>query len=212
MARFHPSSLRLAVPLLMLPLAVLMSADRAKKPGYTGQLQASQLDQIQAGFIRPGIKVKIVSADIGPDGTITARVNITDPGGFPLDRAGVNTPGAVSMSFIAAYIPVNQRQYVSYTTTTAKATLNNNPSQVQAANDSGGTFTQNGDGDYTYKFKTKAPAGFDVTATHAIGVSVNRNLSAFFTYDEWSEVANDVFNFVPNGSQVTVVQIGRAHV
>ena len=110
------------------------------------------------------------------------------------------------MSLIAAYIPAGQTQYVSYTTTTLKATLNTNPAQIQAANDSGGTFTKNADGDYTYTFKTKAPAGFDATATHAIGVSVNRNLTEFMTYDEWSEVANDVFNFVPNGSPVTVIR------
>jgi OmcA/MtrC family decaheme c-type cytochrome len=112
------------------------------------------------------------------------------------------------MSLIAAYIPANQRQYVSYTTTTAKATFpgNTNPPQVQAANDSGGTFTKNADGDYTYTFKTKAPAGFDATATHTIGVSAQRNLTEFMTYDEWSETANDVFNFVPNGSPVSVVR------
>ena len=71
------------------------------------------------------------------------------------------------MSFIAAYIPAGQSQYVSYTTSVAKATLNlNNPSQTQAANDSGGTFAMNAIGDYTYTFKTKAPATFDATATH----------------------------------------------
>ena len=47
------------------------------------------------------------------------------------------------MSFIAAYMPAGQTQYVSYTTNVAKAALNNNPTQTQAANDSGGTFTTN---------------------------------------------------------------------
>jgi OmcA/MtrC family decaheme c-type cytochrome len=157
-------------------------------------------------FGRPGIQVKIVSAAIAQDGTITARVTIADPKGVPLDRDGINTPGAVSMSLIAAYIPAGKSQYVSYTTTTLAATLNKNPSQVQAANDSGGTFTRNADGDYTYTFKTKAPAGFDANATHAIGVSVNRDLSEFITYTEWTEVANDVYNFVPNGSPVKVTR------
>ena len=55
-------------------------------------------------------------------------------------------------------------------------------------------------GDYTYTFKTKAPATFDATATHSIGVSAQRNLSEYGTFDEWSETSNDVFNFVPNGS------------
>lgn len=178
---------------------------RAQAPSQKLPREA-QLDPIQANFIRPGITVKIVSAGIAQDGTITARVNIADPKGLPLDKDGINTPGPVSMSFIAAYIPAGKTQYVSYSTTTAKATLNSNPSQIQAANDSGGTITTNAVGDYTYTFKTKAPAGYDASATHAIGVSVNRNLTEFMTYDEWSEVANDVFNFVPNGSAVQVVR------
>ncbi len=195
MALFRSSYFRLAV-LLMLPLAALMTAGPAR------QAQAQNM----GGVIRPGIVVKIISAGIAQDGTITARATITDPSGMPLDRNGINTPGTVSMSFICAYIPAGKAQYFSYTTTTAKATTNSNPSQIQAANDSGGTFKTNADGDYTYTFKTKAPVGFDATATHAIGVSAQRNLSAFMTYDEWSETANDVYNFVPNGSPVSVVR------
>ena len=110
------------------------------------------------------------------------------------------------MRFIAAYIPAGQKEYVAYTTTVAKATLNTNASQIQASTDSGGAFTKNADGDYTYTFKTKAPAGFDATVTHSIGVSAQRDLSEFMTYDEWSETANDVFNFVPDGSAVKVTR------
>ena len=77
------------------------------------------------------------------------------------------------MSLIATYIPAGQKQYFSYTTTVAKPTIpgNTNPSQTQAANDSGGTLTTNAVGDYTYTFKTKAPTNFDPTVTHAIGIS-----------------------------------------
>ena len=156
--------------LLLLPLVALLASGPAKKSGYTGQLQAVHLDERQVNFIRPGIIVKVVSAAIAQDGTITARVTITDPKGLPLDMAGITTPGAVTLRFIAAYIPAGKKQFVPYTTTTAKATINNNPSQIQAATDSGGTFKTNADGDYTYTFKTKAPANFDATATHAIGV------------------------------------------
>ena len=155
---------------------------------------------------KTGVVVKIQSAAIAKDGTITVRATIVDSDGTPLDRLGVATKGPVSMSFIAAYIPAGQSQYVSYTTTVAKATLNSNPSQIQAANDSGGTFSTNAIGDYTYTFKTKAPATFDPTVTHAIGVSAQRNLAEFGTFDEWSETANDVFNFVPNGSPVTTTR------
>jgi len=83
---------------------------------------------------------------------------------------------------------------------------NNQPPQTQAANDSGGTFTNNAIGDYTYTFKTKAPVTFDATTTNAIGVSAQRNLAEFGTFDEWSETSNDVFNFVPNGSPVKVTR------
>lgn len=155
---------------------------------------------------KTGVVVKIQNAAIAKDGTITVRATIVDSNGNPLDRLGVQTPGAVSMSFICARIPAGQTQYVSYTTSVAAATITNNPSQTQAANDSGGTFAANALGDYTYTFKTKAPANFDATVTHAVGVSAQRNLAAYGTFDEWSETANDVFTFVPNGSKVSVTR------
>ncbi|MEO8660564.1 MAG: OmcA/MtrC family decaheme c-type cytochrome, partial [Bryobacteraceae bacterium] len=195
------------VLLAMVPLSGLTAADKAnKKTGFTGQLAAKHLDENQLSFIRPGITVKLVSAAVASDGTITARVTISDPKGLPLDKDGITTPGSVTLRFIAATIPAAKTQYTSYTTTLAKSTTNSNPSQTQAATDSGGTFTKNADGDYTYTFKTKAPVGFDATATHAIGVSAQRDLSEFMTYDEWSETSNDVLNFVPNGAPVTVTR------
>ena len=152
---------------------------------------------------KTGVTPKIQSAVIAKDGTITVRATIVDSTGLPLDRLGVVTQGPVSMSFIAAYIPAGQSQYVSYTTTVLKPTLNlNMPAQTQAANDSGGTFATNNVGDYTYTFKTKAPVNFDPTVTTSIGVSATRDLSAYGTFDEWSETGNDVFNFVPNGTAV----------
>lgn len=204
MNRFYLAVPALLVAALALPLAGQMGT--APKSGNSPKPRISNLDPLIVNYIRPGVKVKIVSAAIATDGTITARVNLTDPQGIPLDRLGINSPGAISMSFIAAYIPAGQSEYVSYTTTVAKATLNSNPSQTQAANDSGGVVTNNADGDYAYTFKTKAPITFDPTATHTIGVSVNRDLSEFITYDEWSETANDTFNFVPNGSAVKVTR------
>ncbi len=143
---------------------------------------------------KTGVVVKIQSAAIAKDGTITARATIVDSNGNPLDRLGIDTPGPVSLSFIAAYIPAGQTQYLSYTTSVAQPTISNNPPQTQAANDSGGTLTNNAIGDYTYTFKTKAPAGFDATATTAIGVSAQRNLAPYGPFDEWSETANDRFH------------------
>jgi OmcA/MtrC family decaheme c-type cytochrome len=155
-----------------------------------------------------GVVVKIQSAAIAKDGTITARFTLVDSDGLPLDRLGVTSKGPVSLGLIAAYIPAGKTQYTSYTTSVdaASAPGNTNPSQTQAANDSGGTFATNAVGDYTYTFKTKAPTTFDATATTSIGISAYRNMAEFGTYDEWSESSNDVFNFVPNGSNVSVTR------
>ncbi len=155
---------------------------------------------------KTGVAVKIQSAAIAKDGTITARVTIADSDGIPLDRLGIATKGPVSLRFIAVYIPAGQSQYVAYTTSVAKATINSNPSQTQASTDSGGTLANNAIGDYTYTFKTKAPANFDATVTHSIGVSAQRDLSEYGIFDEWSETANDVFSFVPNGNPVSVTR------
>ena len=192
--------------LLLAVLVVPLIAQVVSKSTTPRLPRKSFLDQAAVNYIRPGVAVKVVSAAIAPDGTISARVKVTDPKGVPLDKDGVSTPGAITLRFIAAYIPAGQKEYVAYTTTVLKATLNNNPSQVQAATDSGGTFTSSAVGDYTYTFKTKAPTGFDATATHSIGVTAQRDLSEFMTYEEWSETANDVFNFVPNGSAVKVIR------
>jgi len=139
---------------------------------------------------KTGVTVKIQSAAIAKDGTITARATIVDSNGIPLDRLGVATIGPVSMSFIAAYIPAGKSQYVAYTTSVSNPTLNLTMApQTQAANDSGGTFVTNAIGDYTYTFKTKAPTTFDPTVTTSIGVSAQRNLAAYGTFDEWTRPA-----------------------
>ena len=63
---------------------------------------------------KTGVVVKIQSAAIAKDGTISVRATIVDSDGVALDRLGATTAGPVSMSFIAAYIPAGQTQYVSY--------------------------------------------------------------------------------------------------
>jgi OmcA/MtrC family decaheme c-type cytochrome len=153
-----------------------------------------------------GAVIKIKSASIASDGTITARFTLTDSAGAGLDVNGVFTAGTETLRFVAAYIPNGQTQYVAYTTTVLKSSTNSNPSQTQASTDSGGTFTliDAPTGTYTYTFKTKAPANFDATATHSIGAQVERDLSAYGDTTNWA--SDDVFNFVPNGSPVTNVR------
>ena len=197
----------LASAVLALAPVVFLNTASAEAPPVKRPVDfTAKLNGSTTSLGKTGVVVKIQSAGIANDGTITVRATIVDSDGIPLDRLGVATKGPVSMSFIAAYIPAGQSQYVSYTTSVAAATLNKNPSQTQAANDSGGTFATNAIGDYMYTFKTKAPANFDATVTHSIGVSAQRNLAEFGTFDEWSETSNDVFTFVPNGSAVSVTR------
>jgi OmcA/MtrC family decaheme c-type cytochrome len=153
-----------------------------------------------------GVVVKVKSASIAKDGTITATFTLTDSNGAGLDFNGKLTAGPVSLGFVAAYIPNGQTQYTAYTTSVDKSITNNNPPQTQAGLDSGGTTTlvDAATGTYTYTFATKAPATFDATATHSIGAQASRNLAAYGYPTAYT--SNDVLNFVPNGSPVTNVR------
>lgn len=168
---------------------------------YTPRNKAFFADERLVAFVRPGLAFRVESAQIASDGTISTVFRITDPAGAPLDREGIVTPGSVSTSFIAAYIPANQVQYVSYTTRSASGAVV--PSTQQAAADSGGTYTRLADGQYRYTFATRAPSGFSTTVTHTIGIYGSRNLSEF---DLGTNYASTTFNFVPNGSAVTTVR------
>jgi OmcA/MtrC family decaheme c-type cytochrome len=184
---------------LLLASLYLVSADG---PEYTTDQKAYYADAAQVAFVRPGLVFKIVSATIGSDGTVQSRFTVTDPNGLPLDRLGVYTPGAVSSSFILATIPKGQTQYISYKTSLVASPITGK-SAIQAGADSGGTYTQNAIGDYTYTFKTKLPSGYDVTATHTIGLYGSRNLTEF---DLGTNLADTTYNWVPNGAPVTVTR------
>jgi OmcA/MtrC family decaheme c-type cytochrome len=151
-------------------------------------------------FVSPGLVVTIQSAAIASDGTITAAYTVADPMGLPLDAAGVNTPGTISLNFLAAAIPRGQAQYVSYVTKVATGAVI--ASTNQPAADSGGTTVAVGPGQYTYTYKTKA-AGFDPTVTNTIGIYGSRNLT---NYSLGTDYAGTTFNFVPNGSPVVTTR------
>ena len=193
--------IKIALALLLLAGAVgLIGA--TKNAEFTVHDKAYYADPNLVNFVRPGLAVTITSASIAADGTITAHVKLADPKGLPLDRDGIYTPGNVSLSFIAAVINKNQKQYFSYTSRTVSSSISGN-SATQAAADSGGVFTKTADGEYDYTFKTKAPAGYDRNATHSIGVYSSRNLTEF---DLGTQYASDVFTFVPDGSPVVVTR------
>ncbi|HJZ95845.1 MAG TPA: hypothetical protein VKE70_05025, partial [Candidatus Solibacter sp.] len=170
-----------------------------KKTEFTPRDKAYYASAATVNFVRPGLVIKIVSANITPDGTISVDYKISDPKGLPLDAAGITTPGAVSVSFCAAFIPKGQTQYYSYTTRTQTSTITKN-SATQAGTDSGGVTTKIADGEYLYTFKTKAAGlnggSWDPTATHRMGVYGNRNLSEF---DLGTNYDSEVLDWVPAG-------------
>jgi len=179
--------------------ATLISA--TKSPYVEGE-KAYYADPNLVNFVRPGLVIRILSAEIATDGTMRARVRFTDPRGLPLDREGITTPGTISASLVAARIPRGQTQYVAYTTRTQTSPITRQ-SAVQASADSGGRWEKVAEGEYTYTFGTRAPSGHDRTVTHTISVYGNRNLTEF---DLGVYLAETTFNFVPDGSRVTVTR------
>lgn len=173
----------------------------APKHRFTEHEKAFYADSQTLAFVRPGLVLKITSADISSDGVIRVRFKLTDPQGLALDRTGVNTPGPVALSFVAGFIPSGDRQYRTYTTRVF--TPANRPSVTDPWMDAGGTYTTIADGVYTYTFATKAPAGFDRTVTHSVGGQASRDLTSF-GMSKYAD--NDVYNFVPDGSAVNVVR------
>ncbi|MGA7415851.1 MAG: OmcA/MtrC family decaheme c-type cytochrome [Bryobacteraceae bacterium] len=174
----------------------------ATAPGaLTPQDKAFYLTPDMYNFIRPGLTVTITGGSIAADGTMVANFTVTDMLGLPLDYTGVTTPGIITLRFVAATIPNGQEQYVSYIYTT---TTTNGVTTTQAARDNGGVVTQvgSGVGTYTYTYKTKA-MNVDPTATQTFGMYATRDLTPF---DLGTQYSNSTFNFVQNGSPVTVIR------
>lgn len=152
-------------------------------------------------FVRPGLAFQVTSAQIATDGTITTRFKVVDKAGVGIDKDGLNTPGPVAISFVVSTLDKTTNQYRSYIFRTQTSPITSVSAQ-QPTSENNGVFTKIADGEYIYTFRNKAPAGYDATATHTIGVYGNRNLTDF---DLGTNYASTTFNFVPNGSPVTQV-------
>ena len=109
------ANVRVLLVLALLAGAVALVSE-TNEDLFTVHDKAYYADPNLVSFVRPGLAFKILSAEVAADGTIKARVRVSDPKGLPLDREGIVTPGAVSVSFIAATIKNGETQYFAYTT------------------------------------------------------------------------------------------------
>jgi len=179
--------------LLMAACVVFLSA-QTRSP-FTPHEKAFYADPSVVAYVQPGLTIAVVSAKIATDGTISVDYKLTDPTGAPLDKFGVVTPGVITVSFLAAYIPKGQEQYVSYIVHTVTA-VTNGSTATQPTADSGGTTTTVAVGEYVYTYGTKAPTGFDSTDTNRLGIYGSRNLT------QWglgTNFADTTYDFVPSG-------------
>jgi OmcA/MtrC family decaheme c-type cytochrome len=190
----------------LVALVSLCLTGQTSKHVFSKRDKAFYADPALVDFVNPGLNITINSAGISSSGVISVTYTLTDPSGLPLDLAGVNTPGAISLLYEASYIPAGQEQYVAYTTASAtgkvlgtitrpdfEGPLTGGPSPVATSVP----------GQYTYTFQAKAPAGFDPTRTNTVGMAGNRDLTAF---NLGTNYAGATYNFVPNGSAVTVTR------
>src|SRR5690349_5885423 len=105
-----PSSVTIRVALAVTMVVGSVGLFSATKTPFTSHDKAYYLNEATVNFIRPGLSITIKSVKIAADGTVTTDFTIADPKGIALDRDGVLSPGAVSTSFILAYIPQGQTQ------------------------------------------------------------------------------------------------------
>ena len=149
-------------------------------------------------YVRPGLVITVnsITFDVGLHAVVD--LTYTDSLGVPLDRAGVLTPGAISMSFVLAWWDPNARQYTSYTFKSVTSSITG-MTATQAAADSGGKFQDIDIGHSVYTFKAALPSGYDATATTTLGIYATRDTTAVLGKAYYANVEQD---FVPNGSPV----------
>ena len=152
----------------------------------------------ELGYIRPGFHITLNSITIPEDRRPLVDYSFTDDYHQPLDRTGSTTPGSLSINQVLAWWDAGTRHYTAYTTRVQTAPNGN--TAVQAAADSGGTWTDLEVGHSTYKFKTALPEGYDVTKTHTLAVYATRNVTDLIGKNYYDNLEHD---FRPDGHEVT---------
>jgi OmcA/MtrC family decaheme c-type cytochrome len=188
------------------PMVIRTPATRVTPTGETdprnvyAKSQAEHyLTKEQYAFIRPGIHVTVEDVQIPADRHPVVELTITDDQGQPIDRAGIMTPGPVSLSYILSWYDAERRDYVAYTVRPQTSPITGDTA-VHASTDSGGTTEDLAMGHIRYTFGTQLPADYDMSVTHTVGIYASRNLSD--TPLETTQYDNVEYDFVPDGGEV----------
>ncbi len=166
---------------------------------YSAQSKEHYLSTDDFTYVRPGFHITVNSVTIPSDNRPIADLTFTDDLGQPLDRAGIITPGALSISLVLAWYDADLRQYTAYTTRPQTSPITN-VTAIQAAADSGGTFTDLELGHATYRFKTVLPANYDKTRTHTLAIYSTRATLAVVGKNYF---ANVEYDFRPDAQAVS---------
>jgi OmcA/MtrC family decaheme c-type cytochrome len=153
----------------------------------------------EKSYVRPGLTVEVVGVEIPADRHAVVELTFVDDMGMPLDRAGVLTPGPISMSFVFAWFDGERREYTAYTTRVQQSPITGDSAE-QATSDSGGTWADLELGRATYRFGTQLPEDFDETKTHTVYVYATRDTEDIVGKVYYSDPAYD---FRPDGEDVT---------
>ncbi|MCU1227183.1 MAG: hypothetical protein JWO97_67 [Acidobacteria bacterium] len=180
------------------------SASPSLRPAYSPDQLEAYLGAAALAYIRPGLKIVVNSVTIGSDRKPVADLTLTDSLDQPLDRLGKVTPGAISISFVLSwYDPITQNytSYVTRTETAGAGTPHAGATAIQAAADSGGTFTDLETGHVKYVFGTALPVGFDGSRTHTLGIYSTRNTTDIAGKNYYANVEHD---FRPDGNAIAI--------
>ncbi|MFI5165386.1 MAG: OmcA/MtrC family decaheme c-type cytochrome [Thermoanaerobaculales bacterium] len=142
---------------------------------YTTAQTEHYLTAEQIAYIRPGYNITVGSVTIGADLKPVVDVTFADDAGQPLDRAGVLTPGALSMSFILSWWNPATRYYTDYFTRPEVDPVSGR--HEDQAITAAGTWEDLGIGHAKFHFTSALPAGYDVTKTNTLGIYGSRAIN-----------------------------------
>lgn len=151
-------------------------------------------------YTGPGLTMTFSNPAVTSDGHLQVTYTLTDTAGDPLDRDGRLTEGAVSPTFVMAYLDPATGQYTSYVTTTETAADGGTATQATGERNSGTTVKVD-TGIYTYTSKTVlTPAPASDTSIHVAAYATR-------TYQNERYVANAIIDFTPGGAAAQTRQV-----